>query len=216
MKLIQNDKLRYNTVDPSSDFLALGESDQLAPLDKTYIRHALSFLDANSFADRDRAVRFMLSRIRQYYDVIGYVGPYVSKTGGEIGFALGEWIVERGYSPWRKSIMTTNRYAWEHPEKVFNQVRFACFESTLKLAEWEISQEVPESSDALHRAVWLARSTLQHHADCWRKIRNRWGTCMMRKHLDSTIDSLKTCELIGNLSTNWLGHYAKKENINAV
>jgi hypothetical protein len=204
-----SDKNRYKTEDPFEDFPALGLNKDLKPLNKTVVRHQLGFMDCDSITDRERAVKILLDRITDYYQVIGYVGPMMSGSS-EIGISLGGWCEEKNMSPWRESFCTNNKYTWENPEYVFNRVRFACFESSLLLAAWEISLEVPESSMALKKAAWLARNTLRELSDRqWSEIRNRYGSKSMRKQLqmvNERINEFRLCE-----SSQWLGKFIQKE-----
>ncbi len=202
-----NDKTRYNTSNPDVDWLSLGKNPELSPLDRQYVRQALSFLHKDSVTDRERAAKFLLKRIQQYYDVIGYVGPIISSAKSEIGYCLGGWINEHGHAPWRESFCTTNNYSWEKPEKIFNSVRYACFESALRLAAWEVEQEVPESAETLKRARWLAYGAIQEHTDRrWYDIRNRMGTTGMKKQLKSVIDKVNLYRLVTSKG-EWLGHF---------
>lgn len=205
-----SDRERYNTTDPANDMPGLGKNPNLRPLDRVTVRKQFTFMDANSISDRERAIRFLLNRISDYYQVIGYVGPYMSNAGkSEIGCVLGGWIVERGYEPWREKLLTANRYHWDDPLKVFNKARYACFESALLLAAWEVSLEVPESAEALKRAAWAARYSIQRQCgEYWPAIRNRKGSKGMAKVLANTISRLEGMSFVAG--GNWLGYFEQK------
>lgn len=200
------DKTRYNTDNPFIDMPGLGENAKLAPLDRKKIRQQLTFMDPNSIADRERAVRIMLQRVQDYYECIGYVGPYISSTKSELGYALGGWIVEPRMAPWRESFVSGQPILREQPERVFNKVRYACFEIALQLAAWEISQEVPESAESLKRAVWCADNAIKSLCDGhWSHIRNRMGTKGMKKQLAHVIERLEGMVLVKG--SYWLGYF---------
>lgn len=201
-----SDKTRYNTSNPGIDFPSLGESEFLKPMDKRYVRQALSMMDCNSFAERDIAVRFLLKRIRDYFQVVGYVGPLISGASSEIGYALGGWIIEPHFTPWRKVITTGSASAWANPAEVFNQVRYMDFDTALRLAAWEAGVEVPESKEALKRAAWLAMHFIQENSSKrWYMIRNRNGTRGMLKELDIIIQKIESFSIVKG--RYWLGHY---------
>ncbi len=120
----------------------------------------------------------------------------MSKTS-EIGYALAGWNIERNMSPWCQSYNTCNNYAWESPAKIFNSVRYACFETSLRLAAWEIGNEVPESRKALKFATWCARSAIQQNCGhYWPRIRNRYGSKRMKKVLASVIARIEPMSLV--------------------
>jgi hypothetical protein len=211
--LIISDKERYNTSSPAEDMLGLGENPNLKPLNKLLVRSQLTFLDKDSISDRERAVKILLGRITEYYEVIGYVGPYMSKTS-ELGYALGGWNAERGMGPWRQSYNTCNSYTWETPEKVFKAVRYSCFETALRLAAWEVGNEVPESNEALKRASWCARNAIQQNCGhYWPSIRNRYGSKSMRKVLAGTTSRIAQMTLVQG--SGWLGHFIKPVKVAA-
>lgn len=199
------DKLRYRTDNPQDDHPGLGESDALKPLDKTRIRAQLTFLDQNSITDRERAVHILLSRILDYYSVAGYVGPEMSKYS-ELGCVLGEWIIERGYQPWREKVVLTNNYAWANPEKIFKRARFLCFQSALRLAAWEVTTVVPESEEAIKRAYWCAYSSLTQMTPRWPMIRNRYGSKRMKVILETRIREISQMQLVAG-GAAWLGSF---------
>lgn len=202
-----NDKTRYNTDDPNNDMPGLGENVKLAALNRMKIRQQLTFMDPQSFAERDRAVRILLERISQYYECIGYVGPYITGHRSEIGYALGGWIVEPRMAPWRESFACGQPILREQPDRVFSRVRYASFEIALQLAAWEIAQEVPESAESLKRAAWCAYSAITSLSNGhWPNIRNRLGTKGMKKQLAHVIKSLEHMELVQG--SYWLGYYA--------
>lgn len=203
------DKHRYNTDNPTVDFMGLGDNSALKPLNKILVRSQLTFMDKDSILDRERAVKLLLERINEYYEVIGYVGPYMSKTS-EIGYALGGWNTARNMQPWRQSYTVCNNYAWENPAKIFRDVRFSCFETALRLAAWEIGNEVPESQEALKRAAWCAREAIK--ANCgyrWTDIRNRFGSKRMRIVLRDATGRLAEMSLVSG--KGWLGHFVNHE-----
>ncbi|HDX8426011.1 TPA: hypothetical protein RQN23_000687 [Aeromonas veronii] len=201
-----SDKTRYNTSNPGIDFPSLGESQFLKPMDKRYVRQALSMMDCNSFAERDIAVRFLLKRIRDYFQVVGYVGPIISGASSEISYALCGWTVEPHCAPWRKSITACSVSAWSNPAEVFNQVRYMDFETALRLAAWEAELEVPESKEALKRAAWLAMGFIrQNSSKRWHMIRNRNGTRGMLKELDIIIKKIESFSIVEG--QYWLGYY---------
>lgn len=202
-----SDKFRYNTDDASIDTPGLGESPALRPLNKLLVRSQLSFMNRDSLIERERAVKILISRISDYYEVIGYVGPYMSKTS-EIGYALGGWNTAKNMNPWRQSYLISNNYAWATPEKIFHDVRYSCFETALKLAAWEIGREVPESSEGLKLASWCARNAIQHNSGhYWPAIRNRFGSKGMRKVLAETLKNIDQKKLMSGLG--WLGHFSE-------
>lgn len=199
------DRNRYTTTDPYNDHHPLGGHPNLKPLEKMIIRHQLSFMKKNSLTDRDRAVRLLLSRIQDYYQVIGYVGPFMSRTS-ECAFCLCGWNVEKGFPPWRQSYTNVMYSFTKEPAKIFNSVRYSCFAMALHLAAWELSEEVPESLDELKKAAWLAHNVIRQFSQRpWVDIRGRLGSSGMRKNLAHVIGLLP--ELILTESAYWLGSY---------
>lgn len=207
------DKYRYHRFDPDNDIEGLGKNEKLKPLDSRLVRCQLSLLDPDSISDRETAAKFLLNRIVDYYKVIGYVGPYMSGKS-EIGFALGEWIVEHGHKPWREAFCTTNAYQWGSPQRIFNSVRYASYESSLLLAAWEITSEVPESSVALKRSAWAARNAIiDHCGHHWPNIRNRFGSKRMIGVLKCVLAELETCIYIQD--DYWLGRFVYRKQMYA-
>lgn len=178
------------------ELIALGLHPQLKPLDKATVRSQLTFLDEESLNDIVRAAVFLLKRIRQYYEVIGYTGPYLTSFKSEIPEALGEMVHEDGVS-WRTSYIGTNKYHWNDPNNVFNNVRFACAESALMLAKWEVLKEVPESDKALWHAKVIALKAIKDEGFTgvvWSNVRRRYkrvGFIRILDRLLNTIDSQK-------------------------
>ena len=174
-----------------SDNPGLGEHPHLKPMDRRYVRQALSMLEVTNSRDIELAARFLISRIREYYAVIGYVGPLVTKTNCECGRAFGAWIVEPHCQPWRECFITTNPGSWKSLGQLFLRIRFADFECALRLAAWEASQEVPESAASLNKAIWVAYRFINASVSKpWSKIRNRNGTHSMRQELDAVLGKI--------------------------
>lgn len=205
-----NDRCRYHTDDPTADFPGLGKNPNLPLFNKALACRQLAMMDVDSLSDRARAVKFLLRRVADYYEVIGYVGPYKSHTS-EIGYGLAEWVYDdKRYAPWRQGFCAGTSYFHEQAERIFYSIRFACFEMALSLAVWELSQVVPESAEALKRAGWVARNTIrQHCGHNWRDIRNRYGTKRMRKILRAVINTTRPYGLTGG---NWLGYFEPRKD----
>lgn len=206
------DKHRYLYTE--TDFPPLGKNPSLAPLNRKLIRSQLSFLAPFASADRLRAVKILLERIADYFSVAGYVGPDVCKGGGEIGVALGEWVVAKtSYEQSRRrAYFETNAYLWAAPEAIFNDIRFLCVKSALRLAAYEVTLEVPESADAIKYASWAAYAAIINGAIVplnWRSKRNRLGTKGIRKHINAVVAALENFRYETNPSTPFLGKYVK-------
>lgn len=203
-----NDKLRYRTDSPQTDFPGLGVNPDLIPLDRLRIRAQLTFLKADSLSDRAVAAKYLFDRIAEYYLVAGYVCPYLSKYS-EMGTCLCEWIVEPRYEPWRVKRIFGGANDWADPEKVFNTVRFMCIESALRLAAWEASREVPESEKALQYAAWLVRATIvERCGGAWRNIRARYGTKRMRDTILAVKANIAEMEVVA--SNHWGGRFVDR------
>lgn len=180
-----------STSNPNIDIPALGEHPRLKPMDRRYVRQALSMLEQTNPHDMEVAARYLITRIRDYYDVIGYVGPLVTKTNAELGRSLGALIVEPPFKPWRECFITTNKTSWANPGRLFARIRFADFESALRLASWEASQEVLESETILNKSIWAAYQFITSRVTKpWGEIRNRNSAHGMRKELDTVIGRL--------------------------
>lgn len=195
------DKYRYR-LPGGSDFPGLGENEALPRLDAPAIRRQLSFADSGCWKTERRAVLLLLERIAQYYTVIGYTGPLVTRFNAEIGTAYGRWFEERAYGQdhsRREVFHTTNNYAWSTPERIYRDTRFACIESALLLAQWEFLQEVPESDAVLKLARWTALRTVQSSELSgvrWHAKRGRWGTKGIRKHLAHTLELARSADYV--------------------
>lgn len=195
------DKYRYR-LPGGTDFPGLGENEALPRLDTPAIRRQLSFAEQGCWKTECRAVLLLLERIAQYYTVIGYTGPLVTRFNAEIGTVYGRWFEERSYGrddSRREVFHTTNNYAWSTPERIYLDTRFACIESALLLAEWEFLQEVPESHTVLKYARWTARQTVQSwelSGVRWHSKRGRWGTKGIRKHLAHTLELARSADYV--------------------
>lgn len=202
------DKTRNRTINPNEDHMALGENPNLRPMDRVRVKAAFSFMDGDSLRDRDRAARFLLDRIADYYEVIGYAPPHVNSYS-EVGITLGGWNQDRGFTPWRSEIYTSNSTAWANPERIFNDTRYASFEAALFLAAWEVTQEVPESKYALRKAAYLATQTIKDLCEeDWSSIRRRYGSKKMRNVLNQVRAKLDQYELVKG--RYWLGTFAER------
>lgn len=204
-----SDRLKFKTSNPNDDFPALGQAPTLTPLNRQFIRQALSMMNPDSIPEREIAARYLIGRIKDYYAVIGYVGPLHASGGSEIGQALAGWCTDPHFKPWRQVFVTGNKQSWANPERIFNSVRFIDFESALLLAAWEASVEVPESAEGLKRAAWLALRTIKGHTSRpWNDIRNKMGTTSMRKELSHVLQQMESLQLQEN--GRWLGSFLPK------
>lgn len=175
------------------ELIALGLNETLATLDTKSIRSQLTFLEPSSHEGRKRAALILLKRIRQYYEVINYNGPYLTSFNAEIPEALGQLLCENNCT-WRTSYIGTNQYHWKNPEKIFNDVRSMCAESALMLAEWEISKEVPESKEALYQARRTALNAIKDSTFSgltWSKVRRRYRRAGFTKLLDTVLNTIE-------------------------
>lgn len=211
-QLITDDKQRYHCRSLEADAPGLGANPRLAPLNRKSVRHQLSFMDPNSFAERQRAVRLLLQRIRDYYACIGYVGPYLTKYS-ELGYGLGEWIIDGPQcSPRRNSFCEGHGNYRDNVQKVFFEVRFSSFQLALHIAAWEFTQEVPESAEAIKRASWLAYQVIQQLCGApWSTIRGRRGSKAMRKVLFRVINEFEHYQVVPG--SRWLGLLSKVHSI---
>lgn len=198
-----SDKTRYSTDSPDEDFPGLGENPNLKALNTRLIKAQLTFLDDRSPIDRERAARALLERVAEYYEVVGYVGPYPRRRS-DIGMALGGWRVELGI-PWRERWLATDIYCWgTTPDKIFRRTRYMCFESALRLAVYEFSQVVPDSAQALRQASWAAKNALMSGFSNWRAIRNRYGSKRMRRYVADRVVAVRSMTFV---ATEFSGYF---------
>ncbi|WP_390240914.1 hypothetical protein [Vibrio sp. R78045] len=206
------DKYKFKPQPNGIDSEPLGAHPNLPVLDKAYARQAFSFLDKDNLSDRERAALFLIRRIADYYKVIGYVGCELTNDSLELGRALGDWGESGCFEAYRTCYVLTLKEHWVNPARIFSNVRYACFESALRLAAWEVSQEVPESEQALRYAAALAyRSIRMNTSKKWVEIRRRNGTKRMRKELDHVLYQLKSQTLVQ--SNYWLGTFEPKPTL---
>jgi len=207
--------LRANKQDVFCDaVISLGLNPNLAALNRKQIRSQLAFMSPHGGADRLRAVKLLLVRIIQYYEVAGYVGPRVGRGGSDIGFALGDWVgdVNNPAAARRREYGETDIHAWKTPDIIFQDVRFLCTKTALRLAAWEFEQEVPESHEALKYACWATYGAITESqlARCnWRASRNRLGTKGIVKHLSALLAELELYRYKTNQQTPFVGQYEK-------
>lgn len=132
----------------------LGINGRLAPLDQSYVNNSLSEMWEGSSIDVSRAKKFLLKRVKAYYDVIGYLSPYKASDGSyELWHYTSGWCLAFGLLPKSSHFHGNHSLTDEDYSVLFNEVKSACLYTSLQLAVWEISQVVPESKKTLSYAA---------------------------------------------------------------
>lgn len=176
-----------------TDTPGLGNNPALNSMDRAYVRQALSFLDRESTADVDRAGRYLLRRAAEFYDVIDYVGPYLTRDRLklELPQAKCEFYGEAEYANERVCLAYSDHHHRGQLSRIYNEARAVSFDMALLLAAWEAAQEVPESEQVLRRGVWLAYHCITANVSRpWGEIRRRAGTNTMRQEIRRIVELL--------------------------
>jgi hypothetical protein len=178
-------------VDRPDTLLTLAEAlrtNKLAPIERQRIRAQFSLLDRFQASDIRRAIALVLGRISAYYQVIAYTGP--AYTYGRVDNAYPSALYAK---PEHNSLYQTWSYremSPTHPtctiDRLFNEAGSMCIQTACKVAEAELSEEVPESKD-LFRIAGRAIQTMVYDRDLsevrWNESMRRLGTPGIRKIL---------------------------------
>ncbi len=182
------------TPPPGGDIPALGLNPRLTPLNGAHVRSQLSLAEHTCLPTQRRAALIMLRRIADYFEVIGYVPPIITRSRSEIGLALGPWLVNaNGYQ--REQHPVPLSPLWKDPEQIFRRARFLCADAALRLAQWECEHEVPESAELLRLARLAALSALQSNrltSRRWISSRRHFTTKQFVEHIIDTAEQAET------------------------
>jgi hypothetical protein len=193
-----NIDLHRQSPQAGGDILPLGKNPQLIPLNASAIRRQLSLSDPHCLSDQRRAALLMLSRITDYYDVVGYTPPIITKARKEVGIALGPWHIKgSGYE--REIYPVLVSPLWQQPEKIFLRVRFLCADAALRVAMWEFETELPESKHLLQAARLAALAAIQSNVLTgrrWASSRRLFDTKGFSEHLKNTSEKAEQGQFI--------------------
>lgn len=164
------------------------QSGQLRPVDRSRIRAQFALLDRIQPADIRRALALVLARVSDYYQVIAYTGPaYVyGRVDSEYPSALYAKPVENYmYGNWMYQEMSPT-----HPsctiERLVNEAGSMCLQTACKVAEAELTEDVPEAQE-LFRVAGRALMAMVHDRQLsevrWSDSMRRLGTPGIRKML---------------------------------
>lgn len=178
-------------MDQPSTLMTLGEAlrtNQLAQIERQRIRAQFALLDSFQAADIRRAIALVLARISDYYQVIAYTGPeYVyGRVDSEYPSALyAKPEFNSTYQTWSYREMCPT-----HPtctiKRLFNEAGSMCIQTACKVAEAELTEEVPESKELFRLAGRAILSMIKDPAFSevrWSDSKRRLGTPGIRKIL---------------------------------
>ncbi|MGI0649469.1 hypothetical protein ACRCPS_31115 [Pseudomonas aeruginosa] len=178
-------------MDQPNTLLTLAEAlrtNQLAPIERQRIRAQFALLDTFQAADIRRAIVLVLARISEYYQVIAYTGPeYVyGRVDSEYPSALyAKPELNYMYQTWSHREMSPT-----HPtctvQRLFNEAGSMCIQTACKVAEAELTEEVPESKELFRvagRAILTMVKDREFSEVRWSDSMRRLGTPGIRKML---------------------------------
>lgn len=133
-------------------------------------------------ADVRRAADAMLQRIDQYWRAISYCGPAGGK--GELPCALPAPQFEGRYSHYHTGLRVTDPA--HGPGTVWSEAQAICLSTALHLAQWELSNVLPDSTDLLRLGRLAAMSACKNESITglpWGKTSRRLSTAGILKRV---------------------------------
>lgn len=156
---------------------AAAATGELPPISRMVLRAQFSMVEKVTARGVRSGVDLLLSRLKQYYSVIGYTGPgYVyGRVDSEWPSAL--YAATRNYmnGKWLHQEMSPAHPSCS-PENVLNAAGWMCLDTACRVAIYEMCVEVPEAYQVLNHARYAIHSMCLERrisGTDWRSSRRR-------------------------------------------